>query len=377
MREMNMAIKKARQLIALGAIATALLAVGPAGAQASCPAPQITQAFAAYGDTDPYSLVPGGGFEPGTSAWALTGGAQVVKVSGKSFADGSSLALAKGASALSPPVCVSDQQPTLRLLARQTNASMGGRLKVEALYTERGRSDSVTLADLSNSGTFAGWSPTGALSLSLKLPQGFISAGGGNVQLRVSSGGGAWLLDEVYTGYKACPETKSAPSFSAFGDADLYSLVPGGGFESGSTGWALGGGGQAVSGNENFFVGSASDKSSLQLPQRATALSPQFCVSAGHPTLRLFARQVGARTDGALRVSILYPDAGQVKLQTSGVIENRGKFAAWSPSGVLPLALVLPTRFINAGGGNVQLQVSADKGAWLLDDVYYDPRARY
>jgi hypothetical protein len=72
-----------------------------------------------------YTLVPGGSMEGGASGWALSGGARVVsgnesyKVHGA--ADDESLRLPLGSRAVSAPICVGLEHPTLRFFAKRNS----------------------------------------------------------------------------------------------------------------------------------------------------------------------------------------------------------------------------------------------------------------
>src|SRR5689334_7131897 len=89
------------------------LAVSAAPAQAAlgiaCPDPTTTP-FRPWSDGANYAYLPGGGFEAGTTAWTLAGGAAVVAGNEKynlhSSSDRSSLKLPKGATATSPQMCI-------------------------------------------------------------------------------------------------------------------------------------------------------------------------------------------------------------------------------------------------------------------------------
>jgi hypothetical protein len=86
-----------------------------------CGNPEISQAFAAYGDQSNYKLVSD--FENGTDGWTLTGGAKVVSgdATGKvgDAGEAKSLQLPAGATATTPPVCVGLNEPTLRFFTRK------------------------------------------------------------------------------------------------------------------------------------------------------------------------------------------------------------------------------------------------------------------
>ncbi len=168
------------------------------------------------------------------------------------------------------------------------------------------------------------------------------------------------------------PVSDPSTPFAQFADNALYGLAPGGGFEAGMADWTFSGGGAVVAGNESFSVRSASDQRSVRLPKKAMAVSPLFCVSLDHPTLRLFARQVTG-SPGQLKVEIIY--SGN-KVKKAGLFANNGQYAVWAPSPVLPLADELPSNLMALGATDVQLRITADSGGtWEVDDVYIDPRA--
>lgn len=168
----------------------------------------------------------------------------------------------------------------------------------------------------------------------------------------------------------ACAPAAVSQPFAQFGDHADYRLAPGGAFEAGMAPWALSGS-SVVAGNESFYLRDAADASALELPKKASALSPAFCVSAADPTLRLAVRRLSGA--GRLKVEVVY-SGGKVK--TAGVFEAPAATGAWAPSPILPLASLLPARELRAGGSmDVQLRVSAASGSWQVDDVYIDPRA--
>lgn len=148
--------------VALASVSTLALAAlaGPA-AQANvlsllpgtCSNQAVSQPFAAYGDTNSYTLVPGGNFQAGSVPWALTGGA--------SAANGA-LSLPAGSSATSPADCTSIYDPTVRLFVRNTG-SPTSHLIVQALYPGLlGGVQKATLGEITGS---SGWSPSPAMSL--------------------------------------------------------------------------------------------------------------------------------------------------------------------------------------------------------------------
>lgn len=177
------------------------------------------------------------------------------------------------------------------------------------------------------------------------------------------------LLAAPATGQAACVPAPVSQPFAQFGDHADYRLAPGGAFEAGMAPWALNGA-STVAGNESFFLRDARDARALQLPRKASAVSPAFCVSAADPTMRLTVRRLSGA--GRLKVEIVRPGGAVV----AGVFEAPAATGAWAPSPVLPLASLLPKDELRSlGSMDVQLRITAASGAWQVDDVYIDPRA--
>src|SRR4051794_28691165 len=135
----------------------------------------------------------------------------------------------------------------------------------------------------------------------------------------------------------ACPTLPTTKSFAPFGDFADYSPAPGGSFEDATTAWS---GGTLTADNERFFVNADSDTQSLSIPPKGVVTSPPFCIDAGNPYLRLFAKKPG---DGGLRVEVLYTDANGVEQSANaGSIVQLSllgnlPYAGWAPSPILKL----------------------------------------
>jgi hypothetical protein len=97
------------------------------GLLAHCPGQTFSQPFAALGDNNLYTLVPGSEFNNPPEGWELSGGAQVVATTLPDGSEGSALNLPSGSVAVSPPVCVTLKYPTARVYAQtaEGNASVG------------------------------------------------------------------------------------------------------------------------------------------------------------------------------------------------------------------------------------------------------------
>src|SRR3712207_5304708 len=109
-------------------VVCAVVAALPSAAEAACPEKASRQVFSRFGDSNWYFAAPGGTFEPGVAAWTLNGSSVVLGNETyfvNSSADRQSLRVPAGASATSPPFCVSVEHPTLRLFAKKLSGTGG------------------------------------------------------------------------------------------------------------------------------------------------------------------------------------------------------------------------------------------------------------
>ncbi|MDA0183907.1 hypothetical protein OJ997_26610 [Solirubrobacter phytolaccae] len=148
-----------------------------------CATPVITQPFAEWGDGNWYKRVDGGAFEEVSAGWTLTGGATV--------ADGV-LSLPAGASAVSAPVCVGHDEPTLRFFG----AGQGG-LTV-AIQFQLLPGLWITLPVGRDTG--AAWKP----SPIIHMLANYLPAPGDYTNVRfVFTPSGDWQIDDVYVDPRA------------------------------------------------------------------------------------------------------------------------------------------------------------------------------
>jgi hypothetical protein len=189
--------------------AGALLAVGASAAHANllsvlpgtCGSQPESQPFAPWGDTNSYTPMPGGSFEPGTPSWLLAGGAKVVS-GNESFrvAGGShSLSLPAGSSATSPVECTGTDHPSARMFVRNTGSS-SSRLNVWATYPPvlGLLPDKVYLGQISGSSS---WEPSSYLVMGLLTNTiGSLNLGETTVSLTFAPADkiGNWSVDDVY-----------------------------------------------------------------------------------------------------------------------------------------------------------------------------------
>ena len=192
----------------IGAAATAIVTLATAGTASAgvlvtsakdCTAQSLSSPFAPWGDRASYAQVSNGGLERGATGWTLTGGARVVsgnepwKVAGSR--DGASLQLPSGSSAISPPMCVGIEHPTVRFFARK-NSGLLSTLAVSArVHLSLGGTLDVPFGVLLAGGQ---WKPSPAfLYLGNLLP--LLPGQHTDISFRFTPLlGGNWQVDDLY-----------------------------------------------------------------------------------------------------------------------------------------------------------------------------------
>ncbi len=192
-------MKSIRKLIATTAAALAI-AVVSAGAAQACNYTGAQQVFKPWSDQHSYVLAPDGGFEAGGQGWALSGGAKTVE-GNESFAlngagDSRSLALPAGSTAVSPPICMSLDTPSFRLLARNSGDTSSG-LRVEATYALLGLVRTKTVSTVYGNSS---WAPSQQMSavLSLSTIVGTLIPSAIQIRITPLGSGGQWQVDDLY-----------------------------------------------------------------------------------------------------------------------------------------------------------------------------------
>jgi hypothetical protein len=162
-----------------------------------------------------------------------------------------------------------------------------------------------------------------------------------------------------------CEARDFARVFKPWHDRALYTVAPGGDFETLAEGWTLEGATVAAD-SSPFRLGAALGTSSLELPAGSSAVSPPICVERGFPSFRSVARSVSAER-AVVKVQVLYGDG---RRKAAGRLKPG---ADWTPTRKLSLA---QGRFkIRRGrSAQVQLRFAVTSGTARVDDVYVDPR---
>jgi hypothetical protein len=193
----NPFFRRVRAVVVLGLVGgTIAMAMGAAPASAglglACPSATSTP-FTAWKDYANYVFAPDGGFESGGSGWTLSGGRAVA--GNESFyvhskTDKTSLSLPAGASATSPPMCISLFSSKMRFVAR---GDSGSSVKVQIVY--RGLLSSVL--GILDGGTYSAggsWKP----SPQIGMLGGLLPLLTSSVSFRFTAVGGAVGMDDVY-----------------------------------------------------------------------------------------------------------------------------------------------------------------------------------
>jgi hypothetical protein len=92
---------------------------------AMCEDQTFSQVFSVSGDTNFYTLVPGGEFNSASEGWTLYNGARIIQATRPNGSTGGVLDLPSGSMAVSPSTCVTLQYPTARTWVRDVKGSEG------------------------------------------------------------------------------------------------------------------------------------------------------------------------------------------------------------------------------------------------------------
>jgi len=174
----------------------------------------------------------------------------------------------------------------------------------------------------------------------------------------------------------SCPETTLLQPFKAIEEKEkikepgYYSLVAGGDFEAGEAAWTLSGRAKVGSGGAKSPLTAIEGKSSLDLPEGASAQSPLTCVETNDRTFRFLDRSEG--TAATVTARVVYETAlGSVAV----VVGTLAPGASWEPSPILHSGAAVAAA-IKGGIAHMSIRLTSSKGTARIDDVYLDPRMR-
>ena len=170
------------------AVLAALMTAGTAQATTTypttCTEPVLYQPFLPFLDGNWYSLTPGESYDEfDAGSWTLSGGATTVSTTLQDGTTGLVLSMPKGAKAVSPPLCVNNTYPYMRMLEKAANA---GSLTFSIAYmTSTGKYGSARTIGTVTPSSSGAW----ALSSQVKLASGPYT--GWNYGILTITGGGS------------------------------------------------------------------------------------------------------------------------------------------------------------------------------------------
>jgi hypothetical protein len=177
----------------------------------------------------------------------------------------------------------------------------------------------------------------------------------------------------------SCDNGATEQPFASFGDSRDYFLTPGGSFESGAKGWSLGGA-TVVGDQEPWKVHKDNGTHGLNIPAGRSVVSPTVCVGIEHPAMRFFAHRSGggllAAASNLLVTARVETSLGLVVEVPVGTITTLTNATKWNAT---PAQIVLPSLLPLLPGQHTPIQfrfTPVGTSAWVIDDVFVDPRCR-
>jgi hypothetical protein len=165
-----------------------------------------------------------------------------------------------------------------------------------------------------------------------------------------------------------CEGQSFAPVFESFGDANYYTLVPGGEFNSSSEGWTLLGGAHIVeAGRPNGSRGGV-----LELPSGAVAISPPTCVTLQYPTARVWLDNV--KGNERVAVAVAYPGTSLTVTSPQTVGQVQAKQSSWSLSSPIDVQPQIGGAAEAAREARFVFATTGKGGVYRLYGLYVDPR---
>jgi hypothetical protein len=187
------------------ALALAALSFGTASASAgvlgspSCDGQPLATPFAPWLDNFSYTPLPAGDFETSAAGWTLSGGAAVADGNESFYVSGpgsSSLKVPAGGSAISAPICVGVEHPTIRFFAKRNSGGTLGlsTLRVDVIFELLGNVVSAPIGVVTGS---TSWLPTLAMTVGANILS-LLPGQHAPVAFRFTPMlGGEWSIDDV------------------------------------------------------------------------------------------------------------------------------------------------------------------------------------
>ena len=171
----------------------------------------------------------------------------------------------------------------------------------------------------------------------------------------------------VVTADSACSTPALYQPFAGLKDPRLYTLAPGGTFDDPTgDGWQLSGGARIVQTTQP----DGTVAGVLDLPSKATAVSPAMCITSDYPTARLWVRNLVGSEGVFFHVSYNTNGTWTSPKNTGQFHGNQTAWTLSSPMNVQPSNTVgwQQVRFTFIAGGNTS--------RFQVNDFWVDPRMR-
>jgi hypothetical protein len=177
-----------------------------------------------------------------------------------------------------------------------------------------------------------------------------------------------------------CDNGPNSQPFAQWNDDNNYFLAPGGNFEGNLGDWSLGGA-DTVADQEPWGVAEDGGSNALRIPAGRSVVSPTFCVGLEHPSMRFFAHSSGGGLLGGLSQLVVTArvetSLGLVLEVPVGTVSSlTGNGTRWNRT---PTQIVLASLLPLLPGEHTPIQfrfAAVGSSAWVIDDVFVDPRAR-
>jgi len=156
------------------------------------------QVFRSWGDLAWYTPAPGGSLED-TTNWTFNSRAWAVPQNNTFSSGTQSLFLGQNGQAITPAMCVSTSDPTVRFFVK--NTVPGSTLKVSVLY--EGLDGNVHQLRLANLTAGSGWQPSLVIPYYINMlaaasPTGVTAVAFQFDTQNISTSSGGWTIDDIY-----------------------------------------------------------------------------------------------------------------------------------------------------------------------------------
>ena len=164
----------------------------------------------------------------------------------------------------------------------------------------------------------------------------------------------------------SCGTRSTFKAFTQWGDQNEYFLLPGGSFESGTSGWSLGGS-SVVTDQAPWKVNGSKHAKALNVPAYTTVMPANICINSNEEWMRFFYKDPGVRGAQLLVKIEAWSSAGRAIQE----IKIDSGSAGWKVSNQIPM----PNKRDSKGEQWITLTITpvSTAATWRLDDIMIDP----